>query len=178
LLEELVPRVRDLYVEQLRAFVRAQKSAGKRGAPEVKFELSADGESTLFERISCVDYVENDADGVQVRWLMPDKKLQFQSFSEPRDSAVIDVQSLSWDDVIVSFNGDHPDYGIWFDKWFDPEEREYANGAEFTEKIHSLSVGAKDVVVDFGSAPPRALFDLLDLIAGAGSSRLTLSTTR
>jgi len=176
LLDKLVPKVREHYVEHFRAFVAQQKSTGKSGAAEVKFALPAD--SPVFGHIHCADYVENDDGHLTVRWMQPDKRLAFPRFSELIDGASVDVVSMSWDDVVVSFDGAHPDYATWFDTWFDPNERDFREDAEFTGKIHSLSVGESDVVVDFGTAPPEALIDLIDLIIAAGSKQLTLTTTR
>lgn len=176
MLDQLVPKVRDHYIEHFRAFVAHFQSKGLRGAAEVKFTLGP--ESPVFSRIYCTDYVENDDGEMTAHWLQPDKKLAFERFSERLGDASVDVVSLCWDDVTISFDGPAPDYAPWFDVWFDPNERDFNETSEFSGKIHSLSVGDGDCTVDFGTSPPRALFDLLELIVAAGSRRLTLSTTR
>jgi hypothetical protein len=175
-LDKIATEVRDHYIEHFRVFVTLLQDKGKRGAAEVKFSLSDD--SPLFGRIHCSDYVENDDGHLTVHWLAPDEKLAFEEFTQSIGGALVEVRSMYWDDVVVSFDGIHPDYTKWFDSWFDPDDRDLDVNAEFSGKIHSLSVGERDVVVDFGTSPPQALFDLLDLIISAGSTRLALSTTR
>ncbi len=85
---------------------------------------------------------------------------------------------MCWDDVIVLFSGPPADFDAWFDLWFDPEEKCFEDGAELSGRIHSLIVENGRVSVDFGSAPPEALFDLLLVLSGGGVTNVAIQTTR
>jgi hypothetical protein len=172
---EAVERARDLYVKQLAAFIQAEKAKGKRGAGEVKLRLSR---GPHFQHITCVDYVENDADGTVAIDMAADRILKFEPTILTHGNLVVHLEGMCWDDVIILFGGPPPDLAAWFDLWFDPEEKCWDTSAELSGRIHSLIAEDGKIFVDFGSASPEALFDLLLVLSGAGVSEVTIQTTR
>jgi hypothetical protein len=172
---EAVERARNLYVEQLSAFIRAEKATGKRGAGEVKLRLPR---GRQFQQITCVDYVENDADGAIAIDLAADRILKFEPTTLTHGNLIVHLEGMCWDDIIVVYGGARPDLTAWFDLWFDPEEKCWDTSAELSGRIHSLIAEDGKIFVDFGSASPEALFDLLLVLSGAGVTEVTIQTTR
>ena len=175
-LDEILSRARDHYVEQLTAFVRELRANGKRGGAEVKLQLSED--SPLFQRLYCLDYIENDAEGVRPIDMLPDRLLRFDPASFKRRAVTIHVESICWDDVQLSFDGTTPNLDAWFGVWFDPEEKNFDATAELSGRIHSLGTGNGLITVDFGSAPAQALLELIDVLGAAGVREIVLRTSR
>jgi hypothetical protein len=173
---EAVQRARDLYVDQLTGFIQTQRATGKRGASEVKLQLPPP--KRLFQCFTCVDYLENDRDGVVAIDMAADRHLQFEPTLLRYKSLDVKLSGLCWDDVIADFDGRTPDLTDWFDLWFDPTEKRFDSEAELTGRIHSLIAEDGRISVDFGSAPPQAFFDLLDALIDAGVVEIKLSTTR
>ena len=173
---EAVERARNLNVSQLSDFLRAHKASGKRGAGEVKLELTSP--KRLFQNITCVDYLENDRDGVIAIDMAADRKLVFEPTRLQHQNLIINLNGLCWDDVTILFEGEAPDLTAWFDLWFDPTEKNFERGAELSGRIHSLIAEDGRISVDFGSAEPEALFDLLLVLSSIGVQEITLETTR
>ena len=172
---EAVERARNLYVEQLRGFISEHKATGKRGASEVKLQLPP--AKRLFQNITCVDYLENDKDGVIAIDMRADRVLAFEPTLLRHGDLSVRLSDLRWDDIIIHFDGAAPDLTAWFDCWFDPDEKNFDANAELTGRIHSLIAEDGHISVDFGSAPVDALFDLLQVMSSAGIKAITLETT-
>jgi hypothetical protein len=173
---ETVEKARNLYVEQLLGFIREHKATGKRGASEVKLQLPPP--KRLFQNITCVDYLENDKDGVIAIDMRADRTLTFEPTFLQQDDLSIRLRDLHWDDVIIRFDGVAPTLNAWFDVWFDPDEKNFDANAELTGRIHSLIAEDGHISVDFGSGPADALFDLLHIMSSASIREITLETTR
>lgn len=176
-LEEFLTQVQQHYIEQLLAFIDQRKVGGAQGAAEVKLQLSQD--SPLFGRIYCVDYLETTANGPSVIEMMPDRILRFDPITFRKGDAVIVVESLCWDDVQLSFDSGKPDLSRWFDTWFDPDEKNFAQSAAgLTARIHSLGVEDGLITIDGGSAPAQAVIALVDELTAQGARSITIRTSR
>jgi hypothetical protein len=171
-------RVRDHYVDQFRAFVKRQLENCSQGAAEVKLELNADSE--IFRRLYCVDFIRNDG-ASKIIELQPDRVLNFEPITGSVGDAILKIEHVRWDDVLVYHNA-QTDFGDalsgWFDTWFDPEDRRYVQGAELGNVIHSLGVRPQLLSVDFGTAEPEAFWELIALLERTGASELRVSSSR
>ena len=63
----------------------------------------------------------------------------------------------------------------WFKRWMDPED---SRGAPELGVIHAMAVGSGTFDIDFGTAIPRALLEILELLDKAGATCLFLGSSR
>lgn len=171
-LEAVIAAARDRYVERFKLFVDQQRNSCTQGGAEVKFELSE--HSGVFRRFYCVDFVKND-DGPEA--------IELQCAAPPTSSPIattvggakLTIESLRWDDLALHHDaGDLPEEEIsaWFQAWFDPDDERHQPSAELSCVIHSLIVRTGTVQIDLGTAPPKSLLDMLELIERAGATSM------
>lgn len=173
-----VARIRDHYVDQFRAFAAQQRASCKQGAAEVKLEVS--GQSGLFDRLYCADFVSNDGNWEVVE-LQPESFLKFDAITGSFGKASLSIEQLRWDDVIIRHDLDHvPADALsrWFQHWFDLEDKRQDPTAEVSGVIHSMMLEPRSLFVDFGTATPDAFWDILQLLEDAGAGRLEVSSSR
>jgi hypothetical protein len=173
-----VARIRDHYVDQFRAFAAQQRASCTKGAAEVKLELS--GQSKLFDRLYCADFVTNDGIGTVVE-LQPESFLKFDTITGSFGKASLLIEQLRWDDVLILHDLDHvPTDALsrWFQLWFDLEDKRHDPTAEVSGVIHSLMLKPRSLFVDFGTADPDAFWDILQLLEDAGAGRIEVSSSR
>lgn len=177
-LDHFATRVREHYLEQLRAFVRDQKQSCTQGASEVKLQLS--DESEIFHHLYCVDFIKNDGEKPEIVELQPERVLKFEPISGSLGDANLRIDDLRWDDLLIRHDSTGSLGGIeaWFQQWFDPEDKRYEKDAEFSGVVHSLLVRPGNLSIDLGSAPTAALWALLDLIEQDGAQNIRVSSSR
>ncbi|MEM0944779.1 MAG: hypothetical protein AAGI70_12635 [Pseudomonadota bacterium] len=167
------------FVESYRIFIADQLEIYEHGGPEVKLEQSE--ASRLFKRLYCADMVVDDGE-----WRIiehePSTRLTFEPFRERIGSCLVEMRGLEWQRCVVGA------YGIggldrliegWFDYWFDLEEARYPDDASpyaLSSVIHSVLIEGTQIYLDLGSAEPRALTELIELMATAGASRLVVNS--
>ncbi len=174
----LVARVRDHYVAQFEAFANQQRRSCTRGASEVKLRL--DENSELYQRLYCVDFIKNDG-GSEVIELQPDTILTFQKINGCFGAVALSIEHLRWDDVVIyhdlsSLPQDEID--VWFRRWFDPNDERRGHDASLSRVIHSLLIRPGVLSIDFGTAAPEALMDLLALLERARATNIRISSSR
>lgn len=168
-------RIRDHYVDQLRAFLAAERRNSARGEAEVKIDHEPG--SNLFRSLSCADFVRSDVEPEIVEFA-PERVLGFEPITTVLGNADLTVSELRWDDVAIQHNGSFDAeqvLGTWFEKWFDPNDRRYRPTADLANVIHSLTVEPGVLRVDFGSAAPEAFWELLNLLEKSGATELRIS---
>lgn len=175
--EALIAKVREHFLEQFTAFVTSQKEACDQGASEVKLRLS--DQSSIFQHLYCVDFIQNDAEANVIEFA-PANVLTFEPLSGSFGTATLVIEHLRWDDIVVHHDAQEPAPGLaeWFEKWFDPDDERYVEGAALGNVIHSLLVQRGIATVDLGSAEPEAFWDLLDLLEAAGARNLRITASR
>jgi hypothetical protein len=174
----LVARVRDHYVDQFRAFADKQKRSCEVGASEVKLQLSDNAE--VFRHLYCADFVANDGTPSVVE-LQPGLFLKFDPISGTFGAAAVSIEYLQWDSVGIHHDVaslEESEIGSWFERWFDPDDKRADQPAEFSNVIHSMLIGPGCVSIDFGTAPPDAFWELLDLLEQAGATNIRISDSR
>jgi hypothetical protein len=168
-------RVRDHYVDQLRAFLAEQRRTSARGESEVKIELEPG--SPFFHSVTCADFVRNDGEPEIVEF-MAGRVLGFDPISTKLGRADLTIEMLRWDDVIIRHNASFDAeqlFGGWFDKWLDPSDRRYRANVDLGNVIHALAVEPQKLAVDFGSAAPDAFWELLNLLESAGATEIAIT---
>jgi len=173
-----VARMRDHYVEQFAAFADDQRRGCTQGASEVKLQLSETSE--VFQRLYCVDFIKNDG-GSEVVELQPAHVLSFDPIEGSINAASLSIEHLRCDDVVIYHDlatvpsGDLAD---WFRRWFDPDDGRHDEHEPLSNVIHSLLVQPNVLSIDFGTAPPEAFWEILDLLAEAGAHAIRVSSSR
>ncbi len=99
-MNELIQRIREHYVEQLKAFVAWQRQDLEAGAGEVKLQLN--GGEGIFRGLYCVDFLATINGEMAVREMQPDRILIFEPFHATLGQALFEVSNLRWDDLITS----------------------------------------------------------------------------
>jgi hypothetical protein len=174
----LVGRLRDHYVDQFRAFADEQRHTHQTGASEVKLLLSE--RSILFRRLYCVDFIAN-SEAPMITELIPDRVLKFDAISGAFGRAELSIEHLQWDAVGIDHDLDAapPDaLDAWFERWFDPEDKRHGENATLSLTIHSLLVERGSLSIDFGTSPPDAFWEMLELLEAAGASTIAVRTSR
>jgi hypothetical protein len=171
-----VSQIREHYLVQFKAFVEGQRQSSSKGASEVKLRLSE--ESELFQRLYCVDFIKNDPP--EIVELQPDRVLTFDPISGSFGNAILNIEALRWDDVVIEHDATEPlsQLATWFDTWFDPEDRRHDSTAALGNVIHSLLIRDRRISVDLGTAETDALWGLLDVLEKAGAKNLRISASR
>ena len=168
-------RLRDHYVDQLRAFLAEQRRTSERGESEVKIELEPG--SPFFHSLTCADFVRNNGEPEIVEFSSK-RVLAFEPISTTLGKADLAIDRLRWDDVIIHHNASlDPEqvFGGWFDKWLDPNDKRFRPTIELGNVIHALAVEPNKLTVDFGSAAPDAFWELLNLVEQAGATDIRIS---
>jgi hypothetical protein len=174
----LVPHARDHYVEQFEAFAYMQRRSCEQGASEVKLRLGET--SKLFERLYCVDFVKNDGQS-EIIELQPKNILRFNKVSGSFGAAALSIEHLRWDDVVIyhDLTALPPDgMSRWFRRWFDPDDERHGHLEPLSRVIHSLLIEPGTLSIDFGTAPPEAFWDMLELVQGTGATAIRISSSR
>ncbi|WP_431476613.1 hypothetical protein [Massilia eburnea] len=112
-------------------------------------------------------------------------RMQFSVHTLPVPPAIVYVAPFMWDAVALRVSGLVPKQvgevlAPWFMDWFDPEDANRQNEEGLFGVVHFASdprpEGAQVVVeLDLGSAPVRALEDLLARLAAAGARDIRLA---
>jgi hypothetical protein len=172
----LIEQIRNAYVDAFRSFVEEQHRSCKTGSAEVKLQLG--GQSKLFNRSYCVDFVDNDdGDGDVVEFTF-DQHFSFTALRGDLGNLSVTFTSMRWNGVIISHDlKDLPADAIatWFEQWYDPSNQHHDDSAEFSNTIHSLLVEPEMLSIDFGTAPTEAFWSLLNLLEEAGVRLATIT---
>lgn len=166
---ELAENAQNHYATQFERFVLNQRRVHQSGVAEIKLQVG--DETGLYGGYYCADFYTAGKSG---------EFLEFSStqpFKCPATifqwkEAPLRISDLHWNNVRIEHERPYIDmlqFQEWFSRWFDLEgHNETANGA-FSNAIHSVSVEAHRLTVDFGSAPAAALTQLLDILAKDGA---------
>lgn len=169
--ESLIRHARELYLDEFIDFVERQNLASVQGAAEVKLRLS--NRSEVYQRLYCADFVNNDGQP-QVLELRPVRALQFPLIEGSYGEAVLVIEQMRWDSVVVRHDAPEPLDALagWFERWFDPEDMRHVDGAVLGNVIHSLVVEPGTLSIDFGSSETDAFWEVVDLLVAAGATTL------
>jgi len=170
----LITRVRDHYVEQFAAFADVQRRNRTQGASEVKLKLNQGSET--FQGLYCADFIINDGE-VKIIEFQPANILAFDEVSGAFGHAVVTLESLHWDAALIEHDAPSlpPEtLAAWFRLWFDPDDERGDQSAALGEVIHSLVVKPMALSIDFGTATPGALWDLVELLETAEAKTIRI----
>ena len=145
----------------------------------MKFQLS--DQSELFRGLYCTHFAAKDGDDAIVREMYPDRILTFEPLSFEVQGIPVLVERLVWDDVQLHHNAASlgpSKLDRWFDYWFDIDDARLDSASEIAGIVHSLFIKGGELNIDFGTAEPEALWDILEQIAAAGATNIRVTSGR
>ncbi|MDF2231604.1 hypothetical protein P2H44_03470 [Albimonas sp. CAU 1670] len=180
---------REAYLAFFSAMLEAAASSDVEGVSE--FGVAMDG-SDLLDDVYRFDLVLKEPDGelTSLDFAMEVPPGQDPpAFVERIGEAVLHVFRLRWDDVDLHHDLSEPPQDAltaWFHRWFDAASAPGAAAdlAEETElpfpagRLHSAELSPGRVTVDFGTAPPEALVELVTLLESAGARAVQIDLSR
>jgi hypothetical protein len=180
---QVVADARQLYVQQLVAFLRNRFAKDPAGAAEVPTERT--GNPNLYGNHYRIDFVtttKGKLDGSVVVELVPDRQMVIDPIEGTAGPTRIRLERVSWDDVEILHDapGDMAALlGAWFTHWYDPDDKRTPSPGEPPPGvIHSLGIYPDALAIDFGTAPVDAFWSLITLLRDAGAKKLTVRATR
>jgi hypothetical protein len=186
-LEAHLTKVRGPYMKALhRAVAESTARAGAEGLHVVvEAELrGADGEQILDDPLDrCrYDVLEIGATGAQpIKVYCRDLVASPSATFRIAPGFELDVHVFVWNACVVVIEEAPSDATLaevraWFTRWFDHD----SGGQPFSGRIHFMELETVETAMlirlDLGSAPERALIELLDVLAAGGIRKLTLAT--
>ena len=173
--EALIERARDHFIGQFKSFIVTRQRSCTHGASELK--VLFDEPNPYFERLCCVDFISND--GEYRRHMLAADGLEIAGVASLRfGAATLSISSLRWDGMYVRHDlATTPLEAIarWHRHWFDPEDARLDRDAPLSGVIHALLIEPGSLLIDFGTAPSAAFWELLELLEGAGARNIDVS---
>lgn len=172
-------QMQQAFLEVYRAALQEQIATNAQITPEVFFQLS-DGQ------FYAVDMIRRNGDSIVVVEVSKEATPPSPSFTGDYRGMGVAFDPASWDALTLIPQGcTLPPAGLkeWSERWMDVEEQhKLPEAAPFGGVVHTIrpSGTASSPVaydIDFGSAPPKAFLSFLDLLAGAGCSRVGVTAT-
>lgn len=170
--EALIARVRDHFIAQFKSFVVDRQRNCTHGASELKLLL--DEPNPFFQRLYCLDFISNDGE-YQRFVLEPEGVETFDVISVPFGAAALSISPLRWDAAVVQHDlalMPLDEIAIWHRRWFDPDDERLDPNAALSGVIHALTIESGALLIDFGTAPPDAFWELLRLLESAGAKNI------
>lgn len=162
------------YLNQYRSFIEHQRETGRAGEAEALLETD---DARLLDGLLVADYCFTAPEEASVVRFEPKRGLQFQPVEVELNGAQIVIERLQWDDVVITTDTEVPDAeGLrpWFLAFLEPQAVSTDLHEPLANVLHSVSIEQDRLVVDFGSAPTEALFELLLRLIGAGARHIRL----
>lgn len=171
----LVDQAHAYYIGHFRAFVTEERKLSPRNGTELKYSVM-ENRRGLFAGKAVLDFMHIEPKKRPVECAPMDSAGLVPFTSTYRDMAVL-VTALRWDGLTIASNVaafDPARLHPWFESWFDPEDRQADPAAEFSGRIHKLVLFPKSLYIDLGTAPPAALWEMLDLLIAAGATKVSI----
>ncbi|MGD1922637.1 MAG: hypothetical protein ACFB03_00410 [Paracoccaceae bacterium] len=166
----------ELYRAQFEALETKLNSRNEVVTAEVSIEVERDWRHATIYTADFVVRKTNDG-SAGITEVVPARRVAFPPFSFVLNTATIHVEKLVWDRVRFSLPDGLPDLaaldpvlGSWHWDW-ETMDLPRSEGV-----IHSICRGDKWVEIDFGSAPPSAMYDVLDALVSTGVKEIRIDS--
>ncbi len=165
------------YVAQYESVWSEPQSKNAESFPQIALEISGG----TFKNLYVADFVVwNDAVQSIVE-VTPADDTYLQGGPFLYGSISLRFESVSWDGVRFTIEPELatlPEFEMWFDRWIDLEGVHRIENSKRASVIHSVSLDENVIDVDFGTAPPKAFLELLDVFAANGVTQISVASSR
>ena len=165
----IVEQVQKHFIDQFQIFVTHQLENCEKCSQEVKFEVPTEG---IYSGLYCVDFIINE-NGVSPVPFIPENVLEFPLSQYQSGNLSLTIKEMRWDRVLIETNVEEiPESAIsgWFDYWFDLNDQRLQDQPTFGNIVHSVSIDGNTLNIDFGSAEPKAFWELMTSLEKAGAT--------
>ncbi|MFN8393984.1 MAG: hypothetical protein U0176_04850 [Bacteroidia bacterium] len=170
---ELLERYRSQYVTHfLEARERAAREHGRRSGSEFLFEAERYAPDRLYKLLRA-DYAWQEGEGWQLTEIALDRFLDLPTMEFQRGECKVVVEPFHWNrcNLIVDCERvDREALVTWATHWIDMDEERPRDENNLKQAIHYMTppgypLGKMGLGVDLGTAPVRALLELIRLIS-------------
>ena len=166
------------HIDQFLAFVQNSSEGCDSCGAELRFQVP---NTPLFNEHYVVDFFVNEGSRPGAREVITEPLPGFVEQDESIRGLQVRMAPFAWDAVRFEWEGGMVDDDLaagWFDRWVDPNDARYVEGRIFGEIAHSLTIERNEASIDFGSAPPQAFWDWLEVLRGSGVNHVSISSGR
>lgn len=163
------------YLNQYRSFIEHQRGSGRVGEAEVLLETD---DTRLLDGLLVADYCFTGPEDASVVRFEPTRGLQFNPVEVLLNGAQIIIAQLRWDEVVITSDTPLPDADSlrpWFDAFLEPQEVPEDHHEPLAYVLHSVAFEEGKLIVDLGSAPTEALFELLLRLIKGGAKHIRVA---
>lgn len=174
---QIITAIREDYLEQLTAFIAEEQ----RRDPAARAGVRVDApDSGLFARAYVPDVAFGDPVERMSDLVPRERNGSLGPFNLVTPDLSVTFEDLWWNDVRLDHNGAFTAATVsaWFQRWFPVAVPSPLRSDDLKGFIHSATVDEKWITVDFGSAEPKALFELLSATKRCGASDIVVTATR
>lgn len=168
---------REVYVEHLHRVIAKRCGGAEKAASELWLELPET--SAMYKRYFRVDAITNEgkSKSFEANIDLPKGEAELVEV----DGLPIVLEPIVWNGVDLDCRGcttiSLQVLNNWFEQWFDEKEVRKQDENGTSGVIHSLRVEGSVVSVDFGSAPPEALVDLVSILTNLSPDRILIHSS-
>jgi len=162
------------YLNQYRSFIEHQRETGRAGEGEVLLETD---DVRLLDGLLVADYGFTGPEDASVIRFEPTRGLQFNPVEVALNGAEIIIERLRWDEVVITTDTPLPDADRlrpWFRAFLQPQDVPEDQHEPLANVLHSVAFDDDRLMIDFGSAPTEALFELLLRLIKGGAKHIQL----
>jgi hypothetical protein len=143
--------------------------------PEIALELSG----TVYKKLFVIDLLGKNGDANTAIEVGTSDNVYSGAVSLSYKGLSASFDHVSWDSMrfqvfpepnsLEGFEG-------WFDKWMDIDATRHKDGEIYGQTIHSSTLDARGVEVDFGSATTEAVIELFELFIANGVESVNVTS--
>ena len=166
------------HADQFLAFVHDSSEGCELCGAELRFQVP---NTPLFEGHYVVDFFVNEGPRPGAREVITEPLLGLVEQEESIQGLRVRMAPFAWEAVRFEWESSTVDDGLvagWFDRWVDPNDARYVEGRLLGEIAHSLMIEQGGASIDFGSAPPQAFWDWLEVVRASGIASVTIGSDR
>lgn len=175
-LAAFIDDLRSAYVQEFVATFSREKAKNAGFYSEIGFKITGPVHKGLY----VVDFVRRAEGSDTVVELGETPKTFRGPASFESDGLSVEFDSVSWDAVEVSAEPSivwSQDFEAWFERWLDAEKTPN-DGEVVTGIIHSVAITNSGLQIDFGTAPPEAALELIELLRHNGARSVHIENAR
>lgn len=170
--------VRNQYVEGYAAWLNEQIRQHSQGSGERLYEIQ--GQTNFARKLCRVDFAVTGGDNARTLEYSPKEMLGFPPMQGPVDGVIVQLHPFRWDRAVVEIPGaiwNKDKVTEWFNHWFGMVRDTPAASPRSKPGFHIHACAWPEpgmLLIDFGSAPAKALADLIGVARGIGAEQMVI----